>query len=163
MAKWDSPRNSRLVPLWHFLKKLSVSFPHGLAISLPRNLAHEKWKHIHIYELVCECSCVCSLSHFSSIWHCSSPGSSCPWDSLGKNTGVGCHAVLQGIFPTQELNLWLLLCRWILYHWATMWVWMLIAALVITDSNWKQFKRPSGDERISKIYLTIQWQKAKRN
>ena len=115
MAKWDSPRNSRLVPLWHFLKKLSVSFPHGLAISLPRNLAHEKWKHIHIYELVCECSCVCSLSHFSSIWHCSSPGSSCPWDSLGKNTGVGCHAVLQGIFPTQELNLWLLLCRWILY------------------------------------------------
>ena len=25
----------------------------------------------------------------------------CPWDSLGKNTGVGCHA-LQGIFPTQR-------------------------------------------------------------
>ena len=22
----------------------------------------------------------------------------CPWDSLGKNTGVDCHAVLQGIF-----------------------------------------------------------------
>ena len=29
----------------------------------------------------------------------------CPWDSLGKNTGVGCHAFLQGIFPTQGLNL----------------------------------------------------------
>ena len=26
------------------------------------------------------------------------------WDSLGKNTGVGCHAFLQGIFPTQGLN-----------------------------------------------------------
>ena len=24
----------------------------------------------------------------------------CPWDSVGKNTGVGCHALLQGIFPT---------------------------------------------------------------
>ena len=24
-----------------------------------------------------------------------------PWDSSGKNTGVGCHALLQGIFPTQ--------------------------------------------------------------
>ena len=24
-----------------------------------------------------------------------------PWDSPGKNTGVGCHALLQGIFPTQ--------------------------------------------------------------
>ena len=29
----------------------------------------------------------------------------CPWDSLGKNTGVGCHFLLQGIFPTQELTL----------------------------------------------------------
>ena len=25
----------------------------------------------------------------------------CPWDSPGQNTGVGCHALLQGIFPTQ--------------------------------------------------------------
>ena len=25
----------------------------------------------------------------------------CPWDSPGKDTGVGCHALLQGIFPTQ--------------------------------------------------------------
>ena len=24
----------------------------------------------------------------------------CPWDSLGKNTGVGCHFLLQGILPT---------------------------------------------------------------
>ena len=32
----------------------------------------------------------------------------CPWDSTGKNTGVGCHALLQGIFLTQELNLHLL-------------------------------------------------------
>ena len=28
----------------------------------------------------------------------------CSWDSLGKNTGVGSHSRLQGIFPTQELN-----------------------------------------------------------
>ena len=35
-------------------------------------------------------------------------GSSCPWDSPGKNTGVGGHALLQGIFPTQEVNLCLL-------------------------------------------------------
>ena len=32
----------------------------------------------------------------------------CPWDSPGKNTGVGCHALLQGIFPTQGSNLSLL-------------------------------------------------------
>ena len=28
----------------------------------------------------------------------------CPWDSPGRNTGVGCHALLQGIFPTQGSN-----------------------------------------------------------
>ena len=28
----------------------------------------------------------------------------CPWDSPGKNTGVGCHFLLQRIFPTQGLN-----------------------------------------------------------
>jgi len=29
----------------------------------------------------------------------------CPWDSPGTNTGVGCHALLQGIFPSQGSNL----------------------------------------------------------
>ena len=28
----------------------------------------------------------------------------CPGDALGKNTGVGCHLLFQGIFPTQGLN-----------------------------------------------------------
>ena len=37
----------------------------------------------------------------------------CPWDSPGKNPRVGCHALLQGTFPTQGLNLGLL-C---LLHW----------------------------------------------
>ena len=46
---------------------------------------------------------------------CRSPGSSVHEDSPGKNTGVGCHAFLQGIFPTQGLNSGLLQCRWILY------------------------------------------------
>ena len=28
----------------------------------------------------------------------------CPWNSPGKNTEVGCHSLLQGIFPTQGSN-----------------------------------------------------------
>ena len=40
----------------------------------------------------------------------------CPWNSLGKNTGVGCHFLLQGIFPTQGSNPGLLHCRQMLYH-----------------------------------------------
>ena len=43
----------------------------------------------------------------------------CPWNVPGKNTGVGCHFLLQGIFPTQGSNQGLLRCRRILYHWAT--------------------------------------------
>ena len=38
--------------------------------------------------------------------NCSPPGSSvlCPWDSPNRNTGVGCHFLLQGIFLTQGSN-----------------------------------------------------------
>ena len=39
-----------------------------------------------------------------------------PWNSPGKNTGVGCHSHLQGIFPTKGLNQGLLHCRQIIYH-----------------------------------------------
>ena len=44
----------------------------------------------------------------------------CPWDFPGKNTGVDCHFLLQGNFPTQGSNsslLWLLLWQAGSYHW----------------------------------------------
>ena len=47
---------------------------------------------------------------------CSPPGSSIHGDSSGKNTGMSCHALFQGIFPTQGSNSGLPQCRWILYH-----------------------------------------------
>ena len=40
----------------------------------------------------------------------------CLWNSLGKHTEVGCHTLLQGIFPNQRLNLGVLHCRQILCH-----------------------------------------------
>ena len=39
-----------------------------------------------------------------------------PWNSPGKNTGVGCHSLLQRIFPAQGLNPGLLHCRQIIHH-----------------------------------------------
>ena len=39
-----------------------------------------------------------------------------PWDFLGKSTGVGCHFLLQGIFPTQGSNPGLPPCRQTLYR-----------------------------------------------
>ena len=47
---------------------------------------------------------------------CSPPKLLCPWNSPDKNTGVGCHFLLQGIFPTQGSNPGLLHFRQILYH-----------------------------------------------
>ena len=51
---------------------------------------------------------------------CSPLGSSVHWDSSGKNTGVGCHALSRGIFPIQESNLHLYVSwigKQVLYHW----------------------------------------------
>ena len=55
------------------------------------------------------CLTVCNPIDYSR------PGSSVHGDSPGKNTGVGCHALLQGIFPTQRSNPGLLYWRRILY------------------------------------------------
>ena len=54
------------------------------------------------------------MSDFCDPMDCSPTRLLCPWDSLGKNTGMGCHFRLQGIFPTQGLNPGLPHCRWIL-------------------------------------------------
>ena len=59
------------------------------------------------------CSVASAVS--DSLW----PRLLCPWHFPGKNTGVGYHVLLQGLFPTQGLNPPLLHSRWIHYVWAT--------------------------------------------
>ena len=67
--------------------------------------------------------CVRVLSHSSSIQLFVTPWTVAarllfPWNSPGKDTGVGRHTLLQEILPTQGSNphlLHLLHCRWILY------------------------------------------------
>ena len=53
--------------------------------------------------------CACVPSSFSRVRHFATPWTVarllCPWNFPGKNTGVGCHFLLQGIFLTQGLNL----------------------------------------------------------
>ena len=63
------------------------------------------------------CAVQCSVAQSCLILcnpiDCSPPGSSVHRDSPGKNTGVGCHVLPQGTFPTQGWNPGLLHCRWI--------------------------------------------------
>ena len=69
-------------------------------------------KHLHAYVLSC-------FSHVS-LWHYGlSPAQPlCPWDSSGKNTEVGCHDLLQGIFPTQGFYVSYVFCigKQVLYY-----------------------------------------------
>ena len=63
------------------------------------------------------CACLVARSSLTLCdpMDCSLPGSSVHGHSLGKNIWIGCHALFQGIFPTQELNPSLPHCRQILY------------------------------------------------
>ena len=60
--------------------------------------------------LAAQCPTLCDVMDYSR------PGSSVHGDSPGKHTGVGCLALLQGIFPTQGWNPGLPHCRQILYQ-----------------------------------------------
>ena len=54
----------------------------------------------------------------------------CPWNSPGKNTRVGCHALLQGTFPTQGSNSHLLFLA-------------LAGRFFITSATWKSPSLPT--------------------
>ena len=60
-----------------------------------------------------QCVCVCSCVQLFVTYGLQPTMLLCPWDSPGKNTGVACHALLQGIFLTQGPNL----CLLCLLHW----------------------------------------------
>ena len=62
---------------------------------------------------VCMRVCTCCVPLFSDPQGLELAGLLCPRDVPGKNTGVGCHFLLHGMFPTQGSNLRLL---WLL-HW----------------------------------------------
>ena len=67
----------------------------------------------YLISCVCVCVCVCVCAHTGA---CSVMSDSlspcglqstrllCPWNFPSENAGVGCHVLLQGIFPTQGLN-----------------------------------------------------------
>ena len=73
------------------------------------------WK---LFDLYNQCWLLSCFSHVQLCdpKDCSLPGSSVPGDSPGKTIGVGCHALLQGIFLTQGLNPRLLHCRGSLHY-----------------------------------------------
>ena len=82
----------------------------------PRKRVSIIWILISIPSLACKFQCMLNRSVvFDSLQLYGLQPSMlfCPWDSAGKNTGVGCHSLLQWIFPTQGLNP----CLLCVLHW----------------------------------------------
>ena len=87
----------------------------------------------------------------------SPPGYFCAWDFPGKNTGVGCHALLQGIFSTQGSNQHLLHYRKILYHWATgEALYWLFSSVQLLSHVWL-FATPWTTARQASLSITNSW------
>ena len=96
---------------------------------------------------LCRVLCFMYLVAQSSDWalcdfmYCCPPSSSVHGDSPGKNTGVGCHALLQGIFTNQVLNPGLPYHVQILYHLShqgSSWMLMWIAYPFSRGSSWPE-------------------------
>ena len=99
-----------------FLQSLSQSFCTFLSCCYHHshlNLKHKIFAWI-VDPLMCVCQLLSCVQLFVAPWTVARM-LLCPWNSPGKNTGVGRHALLQGIFLTQGWNPGLLHCRWLLY------------------------------------------------
>ena len=155
LSEKESFRHWGLMSFYASWRKGTYSLLGGA--ELPRTLRHQRPK---THKPYCCCLALSCVLLFCDPIDCSPPGSfffffffsvrshrqqptrlPCPWDSPGKNTGVGCHFLLHrlfclsdfsrqeywsglplpspGIFLTQGSNPNFLYCRWVLYHWAT--------------------------------------------
>ena len=93
----------------------ALGFPEaGSCSDFPRCTQSIAFEYNKFAELVwCAVLCLVAQSCLTlwDLMHYKPPGSFVYGDSSGKNTGVGCHVLQQGIFPTQGSH-----CRRILYH-----------------------------------------------
>ena len=75
------------------------------SLPLPTHFSHHRNTCVY---LVCACSVTKSCLTLCDPMDYKPARLLCPWDFPGKNTGVRCHFLPPGIFPTQRLNPYLL-------------------------------------------------------
>ena len=124
---WSSYPEILIQYIWGETQEICILFFQRL-IKFPNHI--QRWKIQEMYSIMPTCvpqlqpppfpNHACVLSCFSHGWLFvilwTIVRFLCPWNSSGKNTGVGCCALLQRIFLTQGSNLGVLHCRQILYH-----------------------------------------------
>ena len=112
MRRWDKTPGTLSNPLCRNPPSSSLLLQRILCLLLGSSLF--LWCPLP-FAMCCVCLVAQSCLTLCDPRDCSPPGSSVHRDSPGKNTRVGCHALLQGIFPTQGLNPGLPHWGWILY------------------------------------------------
>ena len=96
--------NSSRAALWREGRfSFEATKPRSMLISSPWTTRGETLHLLRTYTHHC-CLVTQPCPTLCNSMACSPPGSSVHGDSPGKDTGVGCHALLQGIFPTQGSN-----------------------------------------------------------
>ena len=92
---------------------LRAHITHNGQASLRKGTRHSnrRFKVVSSTTYVCMLSCFSHVQLFATLWKVAL----CPWDFPGKNTRMGCHALLQQIFWTEGLNPSLLYCRLIFF------------------------------------------------
>ena len=96
-----------------------------------------------------------------------------PWDFPSKITGVGCHFLLQGIFPTQGSNPGLPHCRQMLYqlsHQETLVSWFrpqvspikCAGGLIDADNAWAGLFPRDGLQKLPPLWKAGWWRRGPR-
>ena len=105
---------SRLIPLY-YLHRAEISKQAFLVPKTLLLLLHTVWSYVSTH-LVKKAKSLSRVRLFVTSWAVACTRLLRPWDFLGKSTGVCCHFLLQGIFPTKGSNPGLPHCRQMLYH-----------------------------------------------
>ena len=112
----EEKRGLSVVISWHDFT-VALSSNESEITSIPKLSQYYSLQAGHVFSKDVGCVCACKVasvvSDFLQPYELQSGRLLCPWDSPGKDTRVGCHAFLQGIFLTQGSNLHLLH----LLHW----------------------------------------------
>ena len=111
----EAPGQSRAVPDESLPQCSGNAHPtFGMSILSTHQLGPPEENHLSFGFLSCMCDKLPqSCPTLCNAMDCSPPGSSVHGNSPGKNSGVGCHFLLQGIFLTLGSNL----CLLCLLHW----------------------------------------------
>jgi len=101
-----------------------------------------EWGGAEFLQMCCSCSVVSYSLRPRGLYP---TGLLCPWSSPGKNTGVGCHTLFQGIFVTRGSNLGLPR-RWVIRKLSEIWA---------SASMWPHVFPQPGDPLCFWIYSTF--------